>query len=186
MLGLGLRLDKNTFRRRTIITNLLGAYGNFINPTANLAQSFTTYDSTAISCVSGEQTFKATTQYGDIFFDLIPAYLNHKYYMCGYVKTASANVGLEFMDDPNFIPVLHSGSGNYEFLSVEYTKILNDDNLYCTVCDLGTTFNNITAKQMHCFDLTASFGTNIPTKGALDAAIKAKIDADGYQTSMYI
>lgn len=186
MLGLGLRLDKNIHKKNIIITNLLGAYGNYINPTANLAQPFVTYDATAISCVNGEQTFIATAQYGDIFYDLIPTYLGHKYYMCGYVKTASANVGLEFMDDPNFIPVLHSGSGEYEFLSVEYTKILNDNNLYCTVCDLGTTFNNIITKQMHCFDLTASFGANIPTKEVLDIAVKAKIDADGYQTSMYI
>ncbi|PKM51016.1 MAG: hypothetical protein CVV02_08770 [Firmicutes bacterium HGW-Firmicutes-7] len=157
------------------IVDLLGN-GSSHKSKDGIADKLIGYDSNNFSFANGEQTFTPYEQYGSMFYD-IPATYKHIYYMCSYVKSNSSTAGIEFMDDPYFPISLQSGSGEFEFLSVLYEKILDDSNLLIAVLDIGTIFKPITFKNIHVMDLTEIFGVgNEPTIEYMDLIVKILMD----------
>lgn len=164
------------------ITNKLGAYGNFINQNNNLAQNAVVYDALAIACTNNEQTIIATDTYGSVYFE-VDAVINHKYYLAAYVKATSSQVGIEFMDEPNFIAAMHSGSGKYEFLSIEYTKNISDTDVLAALFDSrSSNWTNASIKDMIVLDIT----DGLYTKSQLDAIVSDAIMTDGYFNELYL
>jgi len=174
--------DTNLSQAHVVLVNILNKYGNFIHPNREQkSQDLVSYDSNNLSWANHEQTFTATAQYGNVYFDVSAVY-GHVYYLCAYVKATSTTAGIEFMDLPYFPTAMHSGSGEYEFLSVTYKKILEDDNLLLAAVDISDgNWQPITVKLMHAFDLTTIYGPgNEPSKTDMDILVKNIIETNGY------
>jgi len=167
------------------LSNLLGTDGNFgidsnsdgVADGWNLAVSLS-----AKSIDSNIQSFTASATNGG--FEKAINATTDKIYACTYVKASSANVSLRVAGGLiTAVESNHTGSGNFEFLSVLVTGN-NSGLIYYKVYDKNTSaWTQVQAKQAHVFNLTQIFGAgNEPTKAQLDAVIKALIDNQGYIT----
>lgn len=171
--ALGLNWDTLPYYRpgRTVINNLLGPYGNMINPGGGLAQGWWAEFYEDLSCLNNVQTFTATATGGLVYRSATPAVQGNVYYVCGWIQASSNQVGLRLLDDPTDFTAPIQGTGDFEFVSIYETKTVADDAIFVGVDDKRATgFTPISMKKIHVVDLTADFGVgNIPTKAELDA-----------------
>ncbi len=152
--------------------DLLNGFGDFTHQENGLASGLVLYDGINPSCTDGVQTYTADARYGNLYFE-IEAEQTHIYYLCAIVRSASDLVGVEFMDDPLFPIFLHSGSGDWEFLSVVYEKSIPDEDLLIAVCDTADAdWTPVSVKTMRCYDLTEIYGAGQePSKDMLDTQL---------------
>ena len=143
---------------KVVLTNLVTNGDDF-------ASGFAIFSATG-SVVGGVYQFTATSQLGKI--ETVLTYeTTDKVYIVAKVKASSSNVKL--VDSYTFTFKAHTGSGNYELLSLLNTNPLASKSW--SVRDDNTTgFAQIDVDYMLAINLTAIFGAgNEPTKEQMDA-----------------
>lgn len=150
---------------RFMATNLV-ANGDFSNGTTGWASS------TSITVANNEISFLAASQYG-LFRNFINLSASKIYYACAYIKSTSNLIKLELCrtNGQDTIVKNHSGSGNYEFISLEGAMPSSGvSSPYVAVIDYRASgWDTINAKYFTCICLTDLFGSgNEPSVKEMD------------------
>ena len=173
------------------LTNYLGTDGNFGSDSNSdgVADGWVKSGSpTGLSVSNNVQSFTPVAQYNGIRYAITPV-TNNKYYACAFVKTTHANaIKLTLQDGglPTTGGNIHTGSGNWEFLSVGIVTATSTTNgvVYCLE-NLTTGFSEVQMKQFHVINLTDAFGAGFePTsKTWLDYYMQLYFANNGYFTT---
>ena len=145
--------------------------GNFKNTLfTGASNNWQTPNLSTINAKNNEVTFTASASAGQVTQrkDIIA---NHIYYFFGQIKASNTSVMLDAGGNST-IAKRHSGSGQYEFLSMLYSYPTNA-NIAFGVRDYNENgFTSISAKYFGLIDLTEVFGSgNEPSKVELDKII---------------
>ncbi len=127
-----------------------------------------------INVDSGECTMIATAQYGRTYQAIPNQVAAHKRYHAALVKAGSNLVGLGYGYS---LSLAHSGSGEYELLSVVSSDI-SGTTYYPAVVDARTSaWDAVKIKFRLAIDLTAAFGAgNEPSAAEMDALLAANFE----------
>lgn len=148
------------------------SYGSNLIINGDFSDGLTGWNGATLGVNEGIST--ATTQYGGISQSIQNpiSCRNHVLYGSAWFKSDSVSNYLAFMNDQSDQGfVNHSGSNNYEFLSLIRTISSTTTSIYCKTQDARTGgWTQCRVKNMVVIDLTAMFGAGKePTKAWCDA-----------------
>lgn len=118
-----------------------------------LADNLTAVTAGTFSLSNGVQSFTATALNGNLAFT--PTVVNgHKYYGVGWIKASGSPVRLRLAGNVTAIEITHSGSGNFERLSVVTVATANGVTNLKANDARASNWNQIQIKEFILIDLT--------------------------------
>jgi len=135
------------------VTNIV-TNGNFASTSGWSAST------ASFSVINNTASILATAQYGQIY-KTIPTVIGNKYYVKSSIKTAISNI-IRLSVGSNYSS-LHTGSNNYEKLSIVFTATLSSNSIVI-FDNRSTGWDTFYVQQVLAIDLTSLFGAgNEPT-----------------------
>jgi lysophospholipase L1-like esterase len=167
------------------LSNVLSTDGNFQTDTSSdgLGDGWSNSSSVGLSMSNNIQSFTPNAQYSGIYKTITKTTSwveTDKLYCCAWVKSDKTTVSLALQDsDGNPIQsAIHSGSGNFEFLSALLTTVAGQTTLWAKIGSSATSgWTQVQLKQVYVFNLTSIFGAGKePSKATMDAYMSAQTD----------
>lgn len=159
-----------------LLVNLLGRIGYFEKDSNSdgIADGWGPVSATSYSVSGNAQNFTPIVQYGGVKTAAALSVISgHKYYFVGKLSTTdnTARIYVMYFNGANSATPAHSGSGNFEKLSVILTALSDHSTAVLQPQTLKTSgFVAVSAKEMMAVDLTAMFGAgNEPSQAWCDA-----------------